>query len=294
MSDLLLKLTEPFEPKHVVWKPGAAKGDKCLAMPYADLRAYMNRLDEVCGTDWSVVYEPWGPERIICRLNINGVTRSSTGEYDTQDEKQGMGGTVAEAQAFKRAASMFGLGRYLYDLPAAWVDFDASAKRISKAGLVELDTRYKNWYAKTMAATKRTLAAPEQPPRRVDTTTGEILEPVKDVEFGMGKATNGNGKHAENPFDADQTTDQEPEKPVASKSQLNKMHALGMEFHGSKDEWNAARPVWVKKASHGDVTSSKELSPKQADWIIASLEKRIAETKAESEAQTELEPEVHF
>lgn len=130
--------------------------------------------------------------------------------------------------------------------------------------------------------------------RRVDQVTGEILESGKDVDFGMGKPVNGNGKHAENPFDADQTTDQGPEKPVASKSQLNKMHALGMEFHGSKDEWNAARPVWVKKASHGDVTSSKELSPKQADWIIASLEKRIAQTKAESETQAELEPEVAF
>lgn len=121
----------------------------------------------------------------------------------------------------------------------------------------------------------------EPKPVDVDFGMGEPVngngKPVKDVDFGMGEPV-------DNPFDAP------VDRPIASQSQLNKMHALGMEFHGSKDEWNAARPTWVKKSSHGDITSSKELTPKQADWIIASLEKRIAETKAESEAQTELQP----
>jgi hypothetical protein len=36
--------------------------------------------------------------------------------------------TSAEAQAFKRAASCFGLGRYLYNLPETWVDLDGQGK----------------------------------------------------------------------------------------------------------------------------------------------------------------------
>jgi len=32
--------------------------------------------------------------------------------------------TSADAQAFKRACSCFGLGRYFYDFPAVWVDLD--------------------------------------------------------------------------------------------------------------------------------------------------------------------------
>lgn len=289
MSDLLLKLTEPFEPKHVVWKPGAAKGDKCLAMPYADLRAYMNRLDEVCGTDWSVVYEPWGPERIICRLNINGVTRSSTGEYDTQDEKQGMGGTVAEAQAFKRAASMFGLGRYLYDLPAAWVDFDASAKRISKAGLVELDTRYKNWYAKTMAATKRTLAAPEQPPRRVDTTTGEILEPVKDVEFGMGKPTNGNGKHTENSFEeTDPPTDDENDI-LSTWSTPEDAKVWAVNIGACENEFEAGNSFKKSVQANGGRCTKANLAA-----VLLHFLRRQMEKLENVEIELELEPEVAF
>jgi hypothetical protein len=36
--------------------------------------------------------------------------------------------TGAEAQAFKRASSCFGLGRYLYNLPETWVDLDGQGK----------------------------------------------------------------------------------------------------------------------------------------------------------------------
>ena len=86
MNDYLPKLLRPFHPSNISFLPGATKGDRALALAYADLRAYMNRLDEVCGADWSVEYEPWGDNRIICRLTIGGVTRSSTGESDKESE----------------------------------------------------------------------------------------------------------------------------------------------------------------------------------------------------------------
>lgn len=133
MSDLqkiLDDLRKPFHPSQVQWKPGAVKGDRALAMAYADLRAYMNRLDDVT-PDWEVVYEPWGEDRIICKLTIGGVTRASTGESDKDSEKNEIGGTSAEAQAFKRAAAMFGLGRYLYLLPTGWADYDPATKRFT-------------------------------------------------------------------------------------------------------------------------------------------------------------------
>jgi hypothetical protein len=111
LQKVLDDLRKPFHPSQITWKPGVVKGDRALALAYADLRAYMNRLDEVCGSDWSVAYEPWGEDRLICRLTIMGVTRSSTGETTNESEKNEIGGTVAEAEAFKRASAMFGLGR---------------------------------------------------------------------------------------------------------------------------------------------------------------------------------------
>jgi hypothetical protein len=44
-------------------------------------------------------------------------------------------GTAAEAQAFKRACSCFGLGRYLYDLEGQWVDLDEKKRPLETARL---------------------------------------------------------------------------------------------------------------------------------------------------------------
>lgn len=125
MTQLLTELRRPFHPSFVTWKPGSVNKEqtKALALAYADLRAYQNRLDEVCGMDWSVTYTPWG-DRIVCHLTIAGITRSSTGEADSQSERSEIAGTSAEAQAFKRACAMFGLGRYLYQFPTVWVEYD--------------------------------------------------------------------------------------------------------------------------------------------------------------------------
>ncbi len=62
--------------------------------------------------------------------NVREVTRTSTGEFDGGDKVAQ--GTAAEAQAFKRACSKFGLGRYLYDLPVAWVGYDESSRRLTE------------------------------------------------------------------------------------------------------------------------------------------------------------------
>lgn len=139
LEQVLAALKQPFHPTDVYWRPGSLNSDKtkALALPYASLRAYQNRLDEVCGLDWAVTYTAWG-ERIICHLTIFGITRSSTGEPDSQAEKSEIAGTAAEAQAFKRACSMFSLGRYLYHLPTMWVAYDAASKQFTEQAKAKL------------------------------------------------------------------------------------------------------------------------------------------------------------
>ena len=59
---------------------------------------------------------------VTCTVTIFGLwSHSGTGE-EWADDDNGM--TSADAQAFKRACSCFGLGRYFYDIPAIWVDLD--------------------------------------------------------------------------------------------------------------------------------------------------------------------------
>lgn len=149
---LLTQLAAPFHPSRITWKPGALSGkkDKALALAYADLRAYQTRLDEVCGLDWSVAYTPWG-ERIICHLTIGGVTRSSTGEPDSDSDRNENSGSVAEAMAFKRACAMFGLGRYLYSLPSLWVEYDAANGRFTEASKARLQSVIAQHYQRHLA-----------------------------------------------------------------------------------------------------------------------------------------------
>lgn len=127
---LIARLSEPFPANQIKWRAGAVSRDKtkAIALPYAEPRAYEDRLNAICPGHWHVDFQPWGDNRIICRLTIHDLTRSSTGEAG--DANPDIAGTSAEAQAFKRACSKFGLGRYLYDQPTTWVDYDAATKRL--------------------------------------------------------------------------------------------------------------------------------------------------------------------
>jgi len=59
---------------------------------------------------------------VTCELMIFGLgSHSATGEEWADNDNAGTG---AEAQAFKRACSCFGLGRYLYYYDGVWVDLD--------------------------------------------------------------------------------------------------------------------------------------------------------------------------
>lgn len=158
VKEVIAQLEEPFDPELIYFKPQAINKakDSAVAAAYADPRAYSDRLNEVVGPDkWSVQYAvttispiagtrdsngkiEWkdkftykGKVMVVATLSIEGVGQNSgTGESDAVDENAI---TSAEAQAFKRAATRFGLGRYLYDLPKnQWVPYDDSSRRITK------------------------------------------------------------------------------------------------------------------------------------------------------------------
>ena len=128
-TEIYTLLSKPFPSSVIKWRAGATTKDKskAQALAYADARVYEDRLNEVIAGDWSVSFRPWGEDKVICDLTILGVTRSSTGESGNDSFSQG---TTAEAQAFKRACSRFGLGRYLYDLPTYWMAYDPQRKQL--------------------------------------------------------------------------------------------------------------------------------------------------------------------
>jgi hypothetical protein len=142
---LFTQLAEPFQPAEIKWRVTHAThdGSRGAVIAFADPRAYTDRLNQLfTPSGWTRNYDvttvsavsrqkrdkiiQTGKVLVTCTLTIARLgTHSGSGEQ-WADEQNAM--TSAEAQAFKRAASCFGLGRYLYNLPETWVPLDGQGK----------------------------------------------------------------------------------------------------------------------------------------------------------------------
>ena len=132
-TETLQALSGPFDPADVHFKPQHVSGNRCLAVAYLDARAVMDRLDAVCGLNWSDAYNVLPGGSVLCRLQVlvdgNWITKTDVGSPSEQpDEGDRM--KAAFSDALKRAAVKLGIGRYLYRLPKQWVDFDPQKKQI--------------------------------------------------------------------------------------------------------------------------------------------------------------------
>ncbi|MHB8412543.1 MAG: Rad52/Rad22 family DNA repair protein [Candidatus Acidiferrales bacterium] len=144
LEHLLRALAEPFDPRVVKWvvtatTSGTSGKKRGLVAPYADPRAYIDRLNVLfTPAGWTNEYDfeviqncPRKTREgvstsvkvmVVCRVTIHGIgTHAGTGEEWAGDDNAVTG---SDAQAFKRACACFGLGRYLYSVPQLWVDLD--------------------------------------------------------------------------------------------------------------------------------------------------------------------------
>jgi hypothetical protein len=134
-AELLARLAEPFDPAEVRFKPGQVRGNRALALAYVDARAIQDRLDAVLGVDgWQDDYEVLACGSVVCRLRLRvggaWVVRTDVGAPSEQPDA-GDRLKAAFSDALKRAAVKFGVGRYLYRLPAHWVDYDREKKHFT-------------------------------------------------------------------------------------------------------------------------------------------------------------------
>jgi hypothetical protein len=131
---LTAALANPFEPKDVKFKPQMVKGTRCLAMAYIDARLIQDRLDDVLGSEnWEDAFKLLPDGSVMCRLRLKlgdrWITKTDVGSPSEQPDS-GDRLKAAVSDALKRAAVKFGIGRYLYRLPAVWVDYDPVKKQI--------------------------------------------------------------------------------------------------------------------------------------------------------------------
>ena len=135
---LFTQLAEPFDPSEIKWRVTHTNrdGNRGAVIAFADPRAYTDRLNQLfTPTGWTRTYDvstvssvtrmkkdkliQTGKVLVTCTLTITGLGCHAGSGEDWADEENAM--TAAEAQAFKRACSCFGLGRYLYNFTEMWV-----------------------------------------------------------------------------------------------------------------------------------------------------------------------------
>lgn len=158
-TKMIEELRAPFPPESVKFRPGQVRGDRCMALAYIDSRDVQDRLDDVFGLSWQCSIVEDNERRIICRISclIDGVwthregtsygavpmTKVRKGEtLDTTDDEREMAAKGAESDAFKRAASRWGIGAYLHNLPTMEARFDKGSWSMARGEEERLRREY--------------------------------------------------------------------------------------------------------------------------------------------------------
>ncbi|PFV83422.1 hypothetical protein COL05_08325 [Bacillus sp. AFS059628] len=96
--------------------------------PFVDARAIQDRFDEVFGIDkWQVSYEKWGEKATKCTISVflNERWISKEDGSEESDYNAVKGGF---SNSLKRAAVLWGVGRYLYNIKPHKVELTTNSK----------------------------------------------------------------------------------------------------------------------------------------------------------------------
>jgi hypothetical protein len=153
--ELFTALCEPFPIEEISWRVGPTnERNKTADQPlkgqplcYVDARTVMDRFDSVCGFDgWQCNYTPGVGVSIVCNIGVLIAgdwlwKADGAGPSDMEAEKGAL------SDAFKRAAVRWGVGRYLYEVKAPWLELDAR-KNIRKEDYATLRTLHEEYARK--------------------------------------------------------------------------------------------------------------------------------------------------
>ena len=131
------QLSAPFPPEKISWRVGSITNDKKrgMALAYIDSRDLVDRLDAVCGPEnWSSDCFDAGDGRLAAKIGI-WINERWVWKCDGaggREAHKGLSENDANkgdfSDALKRAGVQWGIGRYLYDVDAPWVELDQYKK----------------------------------------------------------------------------------------------------------------------------------------------------------------------
>jgi len=134
-KEILGQLSEPFPEDVIGWKPQTLhpkdNPTRALAVPHITSRLVMDRLDDVVGpAGWQTDFEfiP-GIKAAKVYLTVLGITKCDIG-FIAGDDDAAIKGSVSDG--LKRAAVLFGIGRYLYEVERQWVAWDNKRRQFAE------------------------------------------------------------------------------------------------------------------------------------------------------------------
>lgn len=190
----LQKLHEPFDPKHLEWRVGRCgfRGDEPWAtvLAYITSRAVMDRLDEVCGPgNWQLTepryIQTTKDEGFVVGLSIlvDGAWVTKYDGANLSDIETFKGGLSG---ALKRAAVLWGIGRYLYDLGDTWAECTTERRPYREGWSKGYDSRTKrDFYWRLPSNPLPGWALPEgtqKPSQRAPASGGTASRPSSPVQ----------------------------------------------------------------------------------------------------------------
>ena len=186
------QLEYPFPVEDIefrVLRTNKAKTEGYIAA-YVDSRAIQRRLDKVVGWEnWQNFFEvtqssPNGEPTFVCKLSIYSTEK---GEWLTKSN--GAGTTDIEpikgglSSAFKRAASMWGIGRYLYDMKDIKCPID-QGKYIPDNEKYMLEQKYIKFIDKLLAEKKESGKQPSKENKKEEETKAALNEAPPKTQGG--------------------------------------------------------------------------------------------------------------
>ena len=131
-EEIIRQLRGPFGSRDIEWKIQATTQDKSrgMAVAYVDARAVQKRLDDVIGPfNWKNVYSLWHDNSQICGISIFNTDRNEwVTKFDGAENSDFEPIKGGLSDSFKRAAIVWGIGRYLYEMEGVWVGIEAKGK----------------------------------------------------------------------------------------------------------------------------------------------------------------------
>ena len=195
------QLLLPFPASDIEWRTAYTTKDKTkgFAVPFVNSRAIQERLDKIFGPEnWQNEFTvapsaESNSSAYVCAISVYSPERNEwikesdgAGATDIEPVKGGLSG------ALKRAASVLGIGRYLYSLEGMWVEIEPRG-----GSFVIKESEYKNLavhYNRQMTEQKTGIKfGNTPPPKQPKATEPKSQENPAGIKFRVVKSVVRNG-----------------------------------------------------------------------------------------------------